>query len=109
MVLMSRWFLTFCPIPSQFCISAYLVRLEDRTRLQMVVEVSISETTLCFADILGRVFQLLLGNGLSGEQAIQSFFLHDQIFSNRNCLGFHGVEHLLQGGMLIRRETESIG
>jgi hypothetical protein len=80
MVLVVRWFLTLCPISSQFGIPAYLGRLKDRTSLQMVVEMGISETALRFADIPGRVFQLLRGNGLFGKQTIQSFFLHDQIF-----------------------------
>jgi hypothetical protein len=70
MVIVARWFLTLCPIPSQFGIPVYLGRLKDRTRLQMVAEVGISETTLSFSDIPSRVLQLLLGNGLFGKQAI---------------------------------------
>jgi hypothetical protein len=70
MVLAARWFLTLCTISSQFGIPAYLGGLKDCARLQMVAEVGISETPLCFADFLGRVFQLLLGNGLFSEQTI---------------------------------------
>ena len=56
MVLVARWFLTLCPISSQFGKPAYLGRLKDRARLQMVVEMDISETTLRSADIPSRVF-----------------------------------------------------
>ena len=56
MVLVAPWFLTLRPISPQFGIPQYLVRLKDRTRLQVVAEVSISQTRLRFADILGRVF-----------------------------------------------------
>jgi hypothetical protein len=56
MVLVARWFLTLCPISSQFGKPAYLGRLKDRARLQMVFEMDISETTLRSADIPSRVF-----------------------------------------------------
>ena len=70
MVLVARRLLTLRTISSQFGIPVYLGGLKDRTRLQMVPEVGISETCLRFADILGRAFQLLFGNGLFGKQMI---------------------------------------